>query len=402
MSALLLLLLQVVVILCVTSVCGWLARRMAQPLVVGQIFGGILLGPVALGALFPHASAFLFPATRLHWLDAVSNIGLVLFLFLIGAELDLSQIKKHRSATLAITIGSIALPFVFGLFVAPLLTKHFATGNVDISFNIFIAVAMSITALPVLAGILKDREEAHRPVSPVAAAHSLLSSAINDALVWCLLAVTLTVRHRVQGFTAALLPLAWLSLFTAVMLFFVRPLAKRSLPHAPQWLQLVGAVAIAFLSARVTDALGIHAFFGAFLAGLCMPRIGSFHTLLNKTLQPVIAATLPLFFALSGLKMQLAMFSAEGLRWLAIILVAAVFGKIGGGIFSARLSRMSWPVSREIGILLNTRGLVELIVLNIGYREGILNPALFTLFVLMAVLTTAMTVPLLLINSPRR
>jgi Kef-type K+ transport system membrane component KefB len=398
-------LLQLALILAVTAACGWLLARLGQPRVVGQIAGGLLLGPLAFGYFFPTLANTLFAPSRLHTLEIVSNIGLVLFLFVIGADLNLAEINKNRGATFAITLGSIAAPFALGLAIAPLLFTRFATpGASHTGFYLFAGIAMSITALPVLASILKDREQAGRPVDTATAAHALLSAAANDLVAWCALAITLTLLHHDAGMRPALLRLLTLAAFVGLMLYAVRPIAARLAParlalKTPRWLFLLCITALAFLSAHITDTLGIHAFFGAFLAGLCVPRTSLAdetlpHTL-NRTLQPLIRITLPVFFALTGLRMQRSMFSRDGLAWLAVILAVAVAGKIGGAALAARASGMAWPTASRIGILLNTRGLVELIVLNIGYREGILSPTLFTLFVLMAILTTAMTVPLL-------
>ncbi len=398
------------VVLATSFACGWLGRRASQPRVVGEIAGGLLLGPLALGYLFPGMSAALFAAPRLGALDLLSRVGLVLFLLRIGAEIDLEAIRTDPKATVAITAGSIAVPLALGAAIAPVLFSRFAVpgvrvaagGGVPAVFVVFVGIAMSITALPVLASILKDREAARRPVEAAVATHALLSAAANDLLAWCALAATLASMGHDGGARGTVLRLLLLCVYGGAMLCVVRPavawLAGR-LPQRRQWVVLALAVALAFAGAAITDALGIHAFFGAFLAGMCVAQAGTgrktIERALGRVLDPCIRLTLPVFFALTGLRMQRGMFSAHGLWWLALVLLLATAGKIGGAAVAARLAGVGWSAAGQIGILLNTRGLVELIALNIGYREGLLSPALFTLFVLMAMATTAMTVPLL-------
>jgi Kef-type K+ transport system membrane component KefB len=393
-----LLAIQLATILLVTNLCGALLARLGQPRVVGEIAGGLLLGPLVIGHLLPSLSTALFPPTRLHPLEVVSNIGLVLFLFLIGAELDLSATRQNRGATLAITIGSIALPFALGAAISPLLLTRFGTLQVShLGFLLFTGIAMSITALPVPARIIQERSKTV-PVAPTIASTALIVAAANDLAAWSLLAFTLAIIHADQGthpLAATIHRLLLLAGYIAIMLFLVRPLLSRihRATQSQRWLWLTTTVVLAFLSAHITESLGIHAFLGAFLAGVCVPS-KSLTSALQQALHPIIQLTLPIFFAMTGLRMQREMFSRSSLGWLALILLLAVVGKIGGAIVAARASNMPWQTSIQIGILLNTRGLVELIALNIGYKEGIFSPVLFTLFVLMAIITTAMTAPL--------
>ncbi len=403
-----LLLLQLATVLVITNLCGALCERLRQPRVVGEITGGLLLGPLALGHLLPSLSTLVFPPSRLHPLEIVSNIGIVLFLFLIGAELDLHAARRNRGATLAITIGSVAVPFALGAAVSPLLLTRFGTPQASrLPFLLFTGIAMSITALPVLARIIQERSKQERSkksnpaqpaIDPAIASTSLIVAAANDLLAWSLLAVTLTLIHASHGsgsLTATTSRLLLLAGYLVIMLFLVRPFLARLAAAAqsqPVWLWLLSMIAFAFISAHITESLGIHAFFGAFLAGVCVPS-PSLKAVLHQRLQPAIRITLPIFFALTGLRMQREMFSPQGWSWLAIILFIAVTGKVGGAMLAARVSGTPWKPALQIGILLNTRGLVELIALNIGYREGLLTPALFTLFVLMALITTAMSAP---------
>jgi Kef-type K+ transport system membrane component KefB len=399
-----LLLLQLATILLITNLCGALCARLGQPRVVGEITGGLLLGPLALGYLLPSLSALVFPPSRLYPLEAVSNIGIVLFLFLIGAELDLTAARQNRGASLAITIGSIALPFALGAAISPFLLTRFGTQHASpLGFLLFIGIAMSITALPVLARIIQERSRKTNSIAPAIASTALIVAAANDLMAWSLLAVTLTLIHN-NALAATASRLLLLAGYILVMLFVVRPLLSRiyaATRSQPLWPWLLGMVAFAFLSARVTEYLGVHAFLGAFLAGTCVSGTPLKSTLPQR-LQPAIQITLPIFFAMTGLRMQREMFSSRGLGWLAIIVLLAVTGKLGGAMLTARASGMPWKPALQIGILLNTRGLVELIALNIGYKEGIFSPVLFSLFVLMALITTAMTGPCFDLSSRRR
>ena len=394
-GALPLLLLQLAAVLIITNLCGALCARLGQPRVVGEITGGLLLGPLALGHLLPSLSALVFPGSRLHPLEVVSNIGVVLFLFHIGADLDLSAARQNRGASLAITLGSIALPFALGAALSPFLLIRFGTQHASpLAFLFFVGIAMSITALPVLARIIQDRSGKTNSIDPAIASTALIVAAANDLLAWSLLAVTLTLIHN-DALPATTLRLLLLAGYIVIMLFVVRPLLSRLSARTqsqPVWPWLLSMIAFAFLSARVTQSLGVHAFLGAFLAGTCVPGT-PLKSILHQRLQPAIQLTLPIFFALTGLRMQREMFSSNGVGWLAIILLVAVTGKLGGAMLAARASGLPWKPALQIGILLNTRGLVELIALNIGYKEGIFTPALFTLFVLMALITTAMTGP---------
>jgi len=394
-SDLLLVAAQIVVIVAVTWLCGWLLQRLRQPRVVGEIAGGLLLGPLALGHLLPAASARLFPAGQLGGLEMVSQAGLVLFLFLVGMEVDLDVARTNRGATLAITVGSIAAPFCLGAAIAPALLARFGQPHgAKVGFVLFVGIAMSITALPVLARILAERRGTSRAVDAATASVALICAAGNDLVAWSLLAVTLAIMHGGgAGWTG--LRLALLVALVALMLLLVRPALAQLADTRTRRMWVPAMVLLAFGTARITEALGVHAFFGAFLAGVCAPRREALVQMLERALRPVVWIALPVFFAMTGLRMLREMFSMMGLGWLAVVLLVAVAGKIGGAALTAKAGGLSWKRAVEIGVLLNTRGLVELVVLNVGFREGILGPVLFTIFVLMAIVTTGMTVPLL-------
>lgn len=390
-------LIEVLVVLAVTFGCGRLARRLSQPTVVGQITGGLLLGPLVFGRIAPALQAHVFSLSAEDALHTLSRIGLVLFLFLIGAELDLSAIRHRVRVVSAITAGSMLLPFAFGVAVASLLWKRFPSSHGFTAFALLIGTAMSITALPVLASMLRERAASGHPEQQGTASIALLSASVNDVLGWCVLSVILVLVHRTGGWPAVVIHLCYQSLFVAAMLYVTRPLLQRLLNVFPTWLMGAVVLVLAFSSARLTEMLGVHPFCGALLAGLCAPRSAnsSFLLWIQKALDPVISLTLPLFFALTGLHMQPGVLQRSGLSSLVVIVAVAVAGKVLGAATMARLSGLQMQQAWRLGLLLNTRGLVELILLDVGYREGIFSSALFTLFVLMALLTTAMTGPLL-------
>ena len=390
-------LVEILIVLAFTFGCGRLTRRLSQPTVVGEIAGGLLLGPLVFGRIAPALQARVFTVNAEDALHTLSRIGLVLFLFLIGAELDLSAIRHRKRVVSAITAGSMLLPFAFGLAVAPQLWRRFPSSHGFTAFALLTGTAMSITALPVLASVLRERAASGHPEQQDTASIALLSASVNDALGWCVLSVLLVLVHRTGGWSAVVINLCCLSLFVAAMLYLMRPLLQRLLSVLPTWLMGAVVLVLAFSSARLTEKFGVHPFCGALLAGLCTPRSAnnSFLLWMQRTFHPVIRLTLPLFFALTGLHMQPGVFQRSGLLSLVVIVVVAVTGKILGATTMARLSGLQMQQAWRLGLLLNTRGLVELILLDVGYREGIFTAALFTLFVLMALLTTGMTGPLL-------
>lgn len=399
------LLVQIPVILLVTMVCGDLLERLRQPRVVGEITGGLLLGPLALGRISPAAFAFLFPPTDLKPLEVVGKVGLTLFLFLMGSEIDLTLFRRDRGSALAIAFGSIYLPFAFGASIAPLLRKYFGAVNATpVVFLLFVGVAMSITALPVLARIIQDRKRSTRPVDPAVAESSLMAAAINDLLAWAMLAIALSLARGANSshsFDIVARNLFLLLIYVAAMLFVVRPLARRLLTESSAtWALILAAIPFAVLNGQISDALGVHFFFGAFLAGVCFPVRHSAWVRIEQPLRPVIDVAVPVFFVLTGLRMDPAMLGLSSFGWLALILTVAIGGKLAGATLAARAFGMEWRPAAQIGALLNTRGLVELIVLQIGFQQRILNSDLFTLFVLMALITTAMTSPLLDLLTP--
>jgi len=395
-----LLLLQITTVLLVTLLCGSLVRRLGQTRVIGEIIGGILLGPSVLARLAPHLSATLFPPSSLAPLETLSTVGLILFLFLIGAQLDLSHLLHQRATAALASASSIALPFLIAILIAPALRLRFApTGVSPLAFALFLGVSMSITAFPVLARILEERRLHTTSLGTTA----LLCAAADDVAAWTLLALALTLVPNTESsatFSTLALPIRLLLLagYILAMLAIVRPLASRLTRNrsvlSPELTAII--LALAFASAAVTDAIGVHPLFGAFLAGICLPRIPTWQTALQTRLETIVSLLLPFFFALTGLRTRLDLLTTPSLwLWTALLLIAAVAGKMGGATFAARATGQTWRGALALGALLNTPGLVELIVLNVAYNAGVFSPELFSMLVLMAVLTTMMTTPIL-------
>jgi Kef-type K+ transport system membrane component KefB len=399
------LLFQIPVILLVTGVCGELLERLRQPRIVGEIAGGLLLGPLLLGRIWPEGFTFLFPPSDLQPLEDVGTIGLVLFLFLMGSQLDLESLRRERGPAFSVTFGSIYLPFAFGASLAPALRAHFSVpGPTWITFMLFSGVAMSINALPLLERTIQNRKGSTRPLDATVASTSLISAAATDLIAWSLLGVALALTPR-AGETLSVVIIArnllLLTVYVAGMLCVIRPLARMLLTEGvATWALIMAAIPFAVLNAQISNALGVHALFGVFLAGLCFPVRHSAWLQLERPLRPFVQTTLPVFFALTGLRLDPSMLSRGSFGWLVLIFAGAALGKLAGATLAARASGLGWRPSAQIGTLLNSRGLVELIVLYIGFEQQVLSPALYTLFVFMALLTTAMASPLLDLLTP--
>lgn len=392
------LLLAIGTILLAVRVFGWLLARVGQPQVVGEMAAGIALGPSLLGYFFPNAVTYLFPPSSSTALSALSQIGVLLFMFIVGLEVDLNGIMKQRLAIVATSNFSILVPFISGIGLARWLYPRFAEPHVPfLWFAVFVGTAMSITAFPVLARILQERNLLHSEIGSMA----ISCAAIDDISAWLLLAILTAMVHSAQSWWGFALMFLKLLLFVAFMLFPGRKVLAwfntYSLRHGHS-VGLVSAVLLVVLAASWTTAqIGVHALFGAFIAGLVMPKDTSFAAgLLHKLESFTLALLLPLFFALTGLRTRFDLIY-EGQAWgyaLAIIAVA-ILGKFAGTSVICYFSGLRWRDSAALGILMNTRGLVELVVLNIGLDLGILSPALFTLMVLMALVTTCMAAPIL-------
>jgi len=393
-----LLLLQTAVVLLVTLACGWLARRIGQARVIGEIIGGILLGPSLFGRLFPRAFAAFFPRPSLEPFEVLSTVGLILFLFIIGTEVELDQLYRHRATAVLTSAVSILFPFLISMALSAALRARFAPVGVgNLAFSLFLGISMSITALPVLARILEER----RLLGTTIGTTAIFCAAVGDVVAWLLLAVTLALIGANGGFRTLPLRIAGLVLYLVVMLAVVRPLAARLVRkrgRSVMSLEILGLTLVGvFASATATEAIGVHPLFGAFLAGVCLPKSQPWQTSLRARLDSVVSVLLlPLFFALTGMRTRIDLLNSSTVwLWAGVILVAAIAGKMGGAVLAARYTGQSWSFAFALGILLNTRGLVELVVLNIAYDVGVFSPTLFTMLVVMALATTIITTPLL-------
>lgn len=392
------LLFQIPVVILVTLACGLVARRLGQARVIGEIVGGILLGPSVLGRIAPGTANALFPQSSMASLEILSTIGLILFLFLIGTEVNVEHLYHQRTTAALSSTMSILVPFAMGALLAHSLRTRFASQGVGSTpFVLFLGIAMSITAFPVLARILEERGIQGSKLGTTA----ILCAAVDDVVAWTLLAVALAMVGVGDGASSMKARLIGLAVYLLVMIGVFRPIAARLLSlrrDRALSIELLGVmIAFAFASAAATDALGLHPLFGAFLAGLCFPRESFWQETIRGRLEMLVSVLLlPLFFALTGLRTRLDLLNAPSMWfWAAIVLMAASFGKIGGAAVAARWTGQSWRDSLALGPLLNTRGLVELIVLNIGYNAGVFSPTLFTMLVVMALVTTMCTTPIL-------
>ncbi|MFJ9811376.1 cation:proton antiporter [Streptomyces sp. NPDC101158] len=385
------------VVIAASHALGAVARKLGQPAVIGQLFAGIALGPSLLGLLPGDVYESLFPKQIQPVLTALAQVALVFFLFAVGYELDL-RLLRQQSAVTAVSVSGFALPMLMGAGIVLLFPGGFASVNggrpTDTTFVLYMAVALSITAVPVLASIIKDQGLLGSRPGTIAMA----SAGVIDALSWPVLAVVLVGDEDGSVRTWAV-KVALLVLYVLAMLFAVRPLLAwwTRRPGLSAAHQVPVAVTVALASAWVTNALGLHVIFGALLAGVVMPRLpdGSPDARLLRPLQDVGGLLLPVFFAISGMAVVLGGLYASDLLILAVICAAAVVSKVAAGSLSARGTRQPWRDSLLIGVLLNTRGLTELIVLNVGLQAGIIGPRLYALLVVMALLTTAATGPLI-------
>jgi Kef-type K+ transport system membrane component KefB/nucleotide-binding universal stress UspA family protein len=397
------LLFQVALIVGVARLLGLLARHLGQPTVIAEIIAGILLGPTAFGVIAPELFAALFPPESLPVLGLVSQLGLVLFMFLIGLEFDPKLLVGRAHASIAISHTSIVVPFGLGIGLSLLLFADLAGSQAsDLGFALFMGAAMSITAFPVLARILSERRLLRTRLGSL----TLTCAAVDDVTAWCLLAFVVALS-RSRGVESAVFTTGATFVYIGLMWFAVRPLLARlasraSRPDALSQNTVAVILLILIVSSLVTEAIGIHALFGAFLLGVVMPKTGTIGaTLAGKLEEVVLVLLLPLFFAYSGLRTEIGLVHTAT-DWLVCgaIVLCACGGKMGAGTIAARLTGSSWRDAMSIGALMNTRGLMELIVLNIGLDLGVIGPKLFAMMVLMALVTTFMTTPLLRLLKP--
>ncbi|TMA52767.1 MAG: cation/H(+) antiporter [Deltaproteobacteria bacterium] len=389
---------QALLIVSASRLIGLLARRMRQPMVIAEIVAGILLGPSLLGWAAPHTAAAVFPKDSLTLLSMLSQVGLILFMFLVGLEFDGRMLRGRGHTSVVISHTSIIVPFALGAVLAHYLYPRLSAPTVPFaSFTLFMGAAMSITAFPVLARILVERRLLHSKLGAVA----ITCAAVDDVTAWCILAFVVSIaRAGSVGDAARTTGLALL--YIGVMLTLVRPflrrLAGRSANKEGLSQNLVAVtLVLLLLSSLATEAIGIHALFGAFLIGCIIPKANGFAQLLADKLEDlVVVFLLPLFFAFSGLRTHVGLLdSASTWGMCGLVIGVACLGKFGGSTVAARLTGLRWQEATALGVLMNTRGLMELIVLNIGLDLGVISPTLFTMMVLMALITTFMTTPVL-------
>ncbi|HSI62887.1 MAG TPA: cation:proton antiporter [Candidatus Saccharimonadia bacterium] len=397
--------LQLLVIITVSRLMGKLFQRMGQPSVVGEMAAGILLGPSLLGLIAPGAFAFVFPASSLDALKLLSQIGVCLFMFAVGMELDMRHVRSQARAAVMVSHASIVFPCVLGVGLAYFLYSEYAAhGATFTSFALFMGICMSITAFPVLARILQERGMTKTRLGGTA----ITCAAIGDVTAWNLLAFVVAIA-RSGSVAGTAINLLLVVLFMVLMIWVVRPglprwIGERRLASdEPSGGVLATILCVVVAASLFTEVIGIHALFGAFLAGAIMPDSHGFrHKIALRVEKFSSVLLLPLFFAYIGLRTQLGLLGdlSGWLICLLIILVATV-GKLGGSALTARFTGMPWKESLQLGALMNTRGLMELIALNIGLDMGILSPRIFTMLVIMALATTLLTGPLLTLFGNR-
>ena len=396
------LLAQIVTIIIVARFFGWIFRKIGQPSVIGEILAGIVLGPSLVGAYFPEFSAALFPFESLGNLQFLSQIGLILFMFVVGMELDLKVLKNKANEAVVISHASIVIPFALGIGLAYFIYHKFAPEGVKfLSFSLFLGIAMSITAFPVLARIVQERGIHKTRLGAIV----ITCAAADDITAWCLLAVVIAIV-KAGTFVSSLYIILLALLYVLTMLFVVKPFLKRigDLYSSTENLSKP-VVAIFFLtlilSSYATEIIGIHALFGAFMTGVIMPDISKFRNVFIEKVEDVsLILLLPLFFVFTGLRTQIGLINDPYLwKVTGFIILVAVVGKFFGSALAAKFVGQNWRDSLTIGALMNTRGLMELVVLNIGLDLKVLTPEVFTMMVIMALVTTFMTGPALdLIN----
>ena len=397
-----LLLFQIITIVLVARIFGWIFRKIGQPSVIGEIIAGIVLGPSLFGLYFPDMKEALFPVVSLGNLQMLSQIGLILFMFVIGMELDLKVLKNKANDAVVISHASIVIPFALGIGLSYYIYHEFAPVGVEfLSFSLFMGIAMSITAFPVLARIVQERGIHKTRLGTIV----ITCAAADDITAWCILAAVIAIA-KAGSFVSSLYVIGLAFTYVLMMLFVVKPFLKRIGDlYAKKDNIKKSVVAIFFLtlivSSYLSEIIGIHALFGAFLTGAIMPDISKFRNVFIDKVEDVsVILLLPLFFVFTGLRTEIGLIN-EPYLWkiTGFIILVAVVGKFFGSALAAKFVGQSWRDSLTIGALMNTRGLMELVVLNIGYELGVLSPKIFTMMVIMALVTTFMTGPALdLIN----
>lgn len=390
------LILQILIIIFFSRLLAKLMSAIGQPTVIGEIIAGIMLGPSLLGTYFPELFSFIFPRESLVKLEFLSQIGLILFMFIIGMELELGVIKKKAREALFISNAGIVIPYIFGVSLAFFLYERFAPEGVGfISFSLFIGIALSITAFPVLARIVQERGMTRSPLGMIV----ITSAAIDDISAWGILAVVVAIANA-GAVTGALITIGLSLVYIVFMIYVVKPFMNRlAIKYAVRETISKTVVAYVFslmlISSFITEIIGIHALFGAFMAGVVMPENRRFKAIMAEKIEDVsLVLLLPLFFVFTGLRTEIGLLNSSSLWGYTFLVIAvAITGKFAGTAIASRFVGLRWKDSLIVGALMNTRGLIELVALNIGYDIGILSPEIFTILVLMALITTFMTGP---------
>jgi len=382
------------VVLAACHLAGMLFRRFGQPAVIGEIVAGVLLGPSLFGLVWPAAARWLFPGNVVASIGTLAQLGLVLFMYLVGAEIDLGAVRRRGLTAAAVTQAGIAVPMLAGFALAAGLYPAFGGGVRYLGFALFLAVSMSITAFPVLARILVDRGIAGTPLGALA----LACAAIGDVAAWCLL-VMATAVGRDGSATAAVVRTAGLTVvFVAVMAFAVRPLLARWLAAVSERAALPVLLAGVMLSALATNEIGVHPIFGAFLFGVVAPRrLPSVRRAARQIDSVTVTLLLPLFFVSTGLHTRFGLLGPHGRAWAwcGLVTAVAVVSKWGSCTVAARVTGLRWRDSLSLGALMNCRGMTELVVLTVGLQLNMISPTVFTMLVVMTVVSTVGTAPAL-------
>ncbi|HEY2106665.1 MAG TPA: cation:proton antiporter, partial [Candidatus Binataceae bacterium] len=387
-SAILHELLALAIAIVMVQTLGLAFRQLRQPLIVGEMIAGIVLGPSLLGWISPHAFAFLFPPQAVSFLSAIARVGVILYMFLVGLELEPALLRRQTAATAAIAEFGIVVPFAVGVLLAIPLFNHYSSAPGPLYFGFFMGLALAVTAFPVLARILTDRRIHKTPIGAIA----LSSAALGDVTIWGLLALLLALlQARVSG---AMATTAMIAGFAAVLVLVGRPLMVRlSVVYGNRARLTQGVMATIFVSllvcALAAQMIGLGAFLGAFALGAVMPHDSSMTREVTDRLEDlVVVLVLPAFFATVGLRTEVGLFGAG--QWLlcAGVIALASAAKIGASTLAARMGGGGWREASAVGVLMNTRGLVELIVLDAGFGLKIVSPEMFAMLVLMTVAAT--------------
>ena len=394
---------QIVVVLVVSRLVGKGLRALGQPQVVGEMLAGLALGPSLLGTLAPDVYALLFPLGTVRFLNAVSLIGLVLFMFLVGLDLNPASLRGKGHAAVLTSHASIVMPMFFGALLSLILYPRLSYASVSfVTFALFVGTALSVTAFPVLARLLAE----HRLDGTPFGAMAIACAAVDDVTAWCLLAAITTLAHPSASPQSLTLAFAGLVLYAIVMFTVVRRLLAWIVTRASRSGDLgqdglAAIIAMVFVSAWITDRLGVHPLFGAFMAGVVMPKdVDVIQSLRGRSEDLLLVLLLPLFFVATGIRTRVGLISGSGLL-LALTVFVAVAGKLGGSAIAARTAGLPWRESLALGSLLNARGLIGLVVVNVGLEIGVISPTLYAILVLTAVVTTFMASPMVELFYPR-